>query len=188
VEGAIETCTHLFSFYPNLSILGTTIYTPTNQPWFTGGRFIKAWGQILEQGIAFEDSDVDYQICDWVSGCSLILNLKQFKICPQFDPTYFLYYEDVDFCLRYQQQGHLIAITPKIQVTHHPSSITNQNLSKKFQYSTYGYLLTLHRYSPWPVLLLRLLRVGLYALLLWPCRPDISQGKLTGLWQYLTRD
>ena len=37
---------------------------------------------------------------DYVSGCSMLISSKLFKQGFLFDPDYFLYWEDVDFCLR----------------------------------------------------------------------------------------
>lgn len=126
----------------------------------------------------------DYRVCDWVSGCSLIINLRQFQDCPQFDANYFLYYEDFDFCQRYQQQGHLIAMTAQISITHQVSAVTNRNLRQKFYHSTYSYLLTLEKYTNSLIFYVRLMRLLIYSLILFPFRRAIALGKITGTWHY----
>ncbi|NEP01143.1 MAG: glycosyltransferase family 2 protein [Symploca sp. SIO2E9] len=177
----------LFETYPELSILGTYIYTPTGEVWFAGGQFIPERGAILCNKSLPTTAENTYTTCDWVSGCSLLLNLQQFPSCPQFDPAYFLYYEDFDFCLRYAKQGHKIAITSQITVVHQPSAIANRNITKKIAHSTYSYLLTLERYTNKAIFLLRLLRLTLHALILLLPKPQTALGKLIGVSSYLGR-
>lgn len=186
-ENNLTKITTLFETHPELSILGTYIYTPTGEIWFAGGQFIPERGAILGNKSLPSTTEKTYATCDWVSGCSLLLNLQQFQTCPQFDPAYFLYYEDFDFCQRYAKQGHKIAITSQITLVHQPSTITNRNIAKKISHSTYSYLLTLERYTNKAIFLLRLLRLTLHALILLLLKPQTALGKLIGISSYLKR-
>lgn len=174
-----------FKAYPEISILGTIIYAP-NSLWFAGGSFIPLTGTISTYDL-LTNSDTAYITCDWVSGCSLLINLHNFRDCPKFDPAYFLYYEDFDFCRRYANQGHLVAVTKQISVMHEPSRITNRNIFTKIQHSTYSYLLTIERYTNNLVLLVRLIRVIFYAIILILVKPKVAFGKLYGVLLYLRR-
>lgn len=184
--GALDTLLKFFADYPEVSILGTIIYTPDDRIWFGGGTFSAQWGTIspLTQSPKFR-TDSAYLACDWVSGCSTILNLSRFTECPQFDPAYFLYYEDFDFCQRYRAQGHTVAITDRFGVIHQPSSITNRNVFKKYSTSTFSYLLTLERYTSFPILALRVSRLLAHAIVLLLVQPSAGAGKLNGVCRYL---
>lgn len=173
-----------FIDYPDISILGTMIYTPNNKIWFAGGDFIPHLGEIISRNHLFLSENLDYFICDWVSACSMLINLKNFSSCPQFDDNYFLYYEDFDFCRRYFQQGHKLAFTTKLSVIHQPSSITNRNIASKLKHSTYSYLFTLKKYTNTSVFLIRLFRLIVYSLILLPIKPQASIGKITGIMMY----
>ncbi|AFY35640.1 glycosyltransferase [Calothrix sp. PCC 7507] len=175
-----------FTSHPQLAIVGTIIYTPIGKVWFAGGRFIATTGAIFTEDL-LKNSDADYVSCDWVSGCSLIINLCKFDDCPWFDPAYFLYYEDFDFCRRYANQGYLIAVTKQLVVLHQPSSITNRNIFLKTKHSTYSYLLTIKKYTNMLILLIRLSRVILYALILLAIKPQVAFGKLYGVLIYCQR-
>lgn len=175
-----------FNNYPELSIVGTIVYTPTGKIWFAGGSFIPSSGAILNIDI-LTNSETAYIPCDWVSGCSLLINLGNFCECPQFDSAYFLYYEDFDFCRRYASLGHLIGVTKHLGVIHQHGAITNRNMFKKMQYSTFSYLLTLEKYTNSLVLLVRLTRLIAYALLLMLVKPTVAFGKLYGVLLYLRR-
>ncbi|MEM9540802.1 MAG: glycosyltransferase family 2 protein [Cyanobacteria bacterium P01_E01_bin.42] len=186
-ENILEKVNEFFSQYRKISILGTTIYTPDRKIWFAGGKYIPSRGAIVEENLLANLGQKPYVHCDWVSGCSLLVNLEKFSVCPQFDPEYFLYYEDFDFCQRYRQAGHQIAISDRIAIVHYPSSITNRNIGKKIEHSTYSYLLTLQKYAPLPIFLFRFLRLLIYSLILLPIKPKISLGKFAGVARYWQR-
>lgn len=183
----LEKVPALFQNHSELSILGTIIYTENNEIWFAGGEFLPQNGAIIPKTIDFQNSQIPYLKTDWVSGCSLLINLQKFPACPHFDPEYFLYYEDFDFCQRYAKQGHLIAITNQIGVVHQPSAITGKNGFLKFQNSTYSYLLTLERYTSKRVLIFRFMRLLLNAIYLIPLKPKVALGKFAGISLYLRR-
>ncbi|WP_017324305.1 glycosyltransferase [Synechococcus sp. PCC 7336] len=176
-----------FERYASISILGTIVYTDSQQVWFAGGSFDAAKGAIAEANLISKDSEHPYVECDWVSGCSLLINLARFDRCPQFDPEFFLYYEDFDFCQRYRQQGHGIAITAQFGLSHAPSSITNRNRFNKLHHSTYSYAIALERYADPLARWGRMLRIGLVALALLPLQPATALGKLYGLGRYFRR-
>ncbi|MDX2242471.1 MAG: glycosyltransferase family 2 protein [Leptolyngbyaceae cyanobacterium bins.302] len=172
--------------HPELSIMGTIVREPDGKIWFAGGEFQPENGRI----VAIETLpkfDGDYIETAWVTGCSLLLNLQNFAVCPQFDPDYFLYYEDFDFCHRYAKQGHSIVITNHIQITHQPSSITGRNLALKVQLSTTSYLLALERHTYPTVLLYRLSRILFHALRVSLVEPEKAIAIIKGVLQYLKR-
>ncbi len=182
-EISLEKVKSFFDLHPEVSILGTIIHTPTNKIWFAGGSFLSQSGSISTPDL-LTNTNVDYVVCDWVSGCSLIVNLLNFSGCPQFDEAYFLYYEDFDFCRRYANQGYLIAVTKDFGVLHQPSSITNRYILKKIKHSTYSYLLTLERYTNDLILTIRLIRLAINALVLIFIQPKAAFGKFFGLIMY----
>jgi N-acetylglucosaminyl-diphospho-decaprenol L-rhamnosyltransferase len=186
LENSLEKIDRFFDIYPQLSIIGTIIYTPTNKIWFAGGYFNTITGAIATKDL-LSNTDADYVPCDWVSGCSLLINLRNFSQCPQFDPAYFLYYEDFDFCKRYAAEGHLVAITKQFGVIHQPSSITDRNPFNKIKHSTYSYLLTLERYASKLAFFFRFARLTLYAFILLLVSPKIGLGKLFGVINYFKR-
>ena len=184
VKNNLDKIQAFFEKYPEISILGTIVHDSKGEVWFSGGRFIPQTGAIVNEDL-LTNTDAPYVPCDWISGCSLIINLRKFSDCPQFDPAYFLYYEDFDFCRRYGNQGHLIAITKEFGIVHQPSSITNRNIFRKIKHSTYSYLLTQKRYTNNVIFTIRLSRIITYALLLIFIKPKLSLGKFVGVLNYL---
>ena len=170
----------------SLAILGTIIYTDGGEQWFGDGLFDSASGTISSQDLDICD-ERPFQPCDWVSGCSMLIHFDCFEQCPQFDPAFFLYYEDFDFCLRYRLQGYTVAITHRFSVVHTPSSVTNRNLFNKLNHSTFSYLLVMGRYASASARLWRFLRLVGVAIALLPLRPATAFGKLYGVARYLSR-
>lgn len=188
LEKPLEKVVELFKKYPEISIAGTIVYTEDGEIWSAGGHFNPYTGSIQTQNSlqneANQNLNQDYFVTQWVTGCSLIINLSNFHTCPQFDPAYFLYYEDFDFCKRYSEQGHLIVVVPNIGIVHRPSSITNRNVANKLKFSTYSYLITLQKYTHLLILMLRLARILLSAIILLPVKPTMTVGKMYGIFLF----
>lgn len=176
-----------FAAHPACAIVGTVVETLTGAIWFGGGRFDAKTGTISTELQVPTDPTREYVPCDWVTGCSMLIQLKNFEQCPQFDPAYFLYYEDFDFCRRYLRQGHSVGIATQIRVRHQPSSVTDRDRQAKLKYSTASYLLTLERYTSRLTRLWRLLRLAIVAVGRLPTQPDVAIGKLQGLVLYWNR-
>lgn len=167
---------------PDISILGTTVLEPSAKVWFGGGIFNAQKGIIqAKEFLPEEDWERELLPTEWVSGCSMLINLKKFSTLPQFDGDYFLYYEDFDFCRRYLKEGHKIALTPQIAVIHQPSSITSQNSDLQRQYGIYSYLLSLEKHTSKSVLFYRLFRITLVSLTF------LSVNKLKAVVKYYRR-
>lgn len=185
--GSLIQAMGFFQDHPEVSLLGTTIYEPNGEIWFGGGKFLPASGKIATATYYSPKQPLPYYRCDWVSGCSLLLNLKRFPKPPQFDPEYFLYYEDFDLCQRCSHQGHIIGITPQIHIYHFPSQITNRHLRYKFHHSTTSYLLALEKHAAAFAFWWRLLRVFLHGLWLVVFQKEVGLGKLSGIGYYIKR-
>lgn len=186
LKNSLQQASNFLNKHPELSVLGTIVYEPGGKIWFGGGQFHPKTGTILEiKNLSSELETADYLEISWVTGCSLLINFKNFTECPQFDEDYFLYYEDFDFCRRYANQGHLIGLTRQFAVIHHPSSITSKHANLKIQHSIKSYLLSLQKHSSFWVLGYRLVRITLTSLISLPFNTKMSLNKLKGLFLYV---
>lgn len=66
----------------------------------------------------------------WVSGGAMIIKRSIFQKLSGFDPRFFLYWEDVDLCLRARQDGWTVCIMPSIKVIHERGASLH-NLAQK---------------------------------------------------------
>jgi len=173
-----------FQNYPQISLLGTAVYDSDGEITSAGGEFV--YGQAaLKTVTTFPlDSEQEYFDTDWVSGCSLLINLANFDECPFFCDRYFLYYEDLDFCLRYSQKGHQVAVTPLLQVFHDTSAISDRNITRKYQHITYSYLIHVEKYGTAKIFWLTNIRMILNTWRLLVIKPHQGWGKLLGFYRY----
>ena len=55
---------------------------------------------------------------EWVTGCSMLLNLKKFKTKDIFDQDFFLYFEEFDLCKSIIKTGGEIYTSSKLKIHH----------------------------------------------------------------------
>lgn len=78
------------------------------------GRFLP-WVHMID------DMDWDHasaRPCDWVPGCYFLIRHEVIKQVGLFDPKFFLYYEEVDFCFSAIKAGWQIHYFPDTTVVH----------------------------------------------------------------------
>ncbi|MGL4880946.1 MAG: glycosyltransferase, partial [Waterburya sp.] len=184
VEHTLTTAIDFFKQYSHISILGTIVYNSEGKITSAGGTFTPELAAFNTIYSLPQDLTQDYVYTDWVSGCSLLINLANFTEIPQFDPRYFLYYEDLDFCLRYRQQGHQIAVTHLLKIIHDTSSITDRNIFQKYRHITNSYLIHIEKYGNLSIFILTNIRMFLNTLRLLLIKPQQGLGKLVGFYQY----
>lgn len=88
--------------------------------WYAGGRI--DWQNVL--GIHFGVDKVDNgqfaqkKLIKFASGCAMFVKAVTFKKIGLFDPRYYLYLEDADFCTRAIKEGFKILYEPKAVLWH----------------------------------------------------------------------
>lgn len=99
----------------------------------------------------------------WLSGSCLLLRRSAFDAVGGFDPSYFMYFEDVDLGERLQRAGWRNIYVPSAEVVHtggHASARSPSRMASEHHRSAWRYLS--RRYQGWRWLPVRgLLRVGL---------------------------
>ena len=70
---------------------------------------------------------------DWVTGCSLLINLKKFKNNLIFDENFFLYFEEFDLCKSLKDRGEKVYSSKKLKIHHLglKSSLDENSVNKK---------------------------------------------------------
>lgn len=171
-----------------LAILGTQILTADGAIWFSHGTFNPWTGSVRHHHQSLPSTSQGLTIpCQWVTGCSLVLNLGVFRDCPGFSDRYFLYSEDTDLCLHYGRQGYRVAVTQHPLVTHQVSALIGRHPGLMYQYYTYGRLTLLRHHGTALGLGLYLLHSLLQGLLRLPWQPVQAWGRWRGIGQFLRR-
>lgn len=139
--------------YPRAGIFGPKIYYSgqRDQIWYAGSQQrsgvlaakVPGRGKI-DRGQFDECRQVDY-----VFGASMFIRRQVFERIGLFDERYFLYLEDLDFCLRARQAGFQLLYTPQACVWHVGSASTAQNLAMRRFHHVRSTLLFLSKHITW---------------------------------------
>ena len=117
---------------------------------------------------------------DWLSGCSLLIKPSAHQNKPRFETAFPLYYEDMDFCLRLGEKGNPIFWLPSLAISHQAGQGSATSFNRRIKMSTCSYIRFLQRHRSGVVLLLRTMRLLLYALLRLPLNPNRSFAVIYG--------
>ena len=67
----------------------------------------------------FKNNTIDELIeVDWVTGCSMLLNIKKFNNKKIFDENFFLYFEEFDLCKSLRNKGEKVYSSKKLKIHH----------------------------------------------------------------------
>lgn len=86
-----------------------------------------------EQPAAPDDAPI--VSADFVSGSCMLFRMNDFSEIGYFDENFFMYFEDVDLCLRLQEAGLRMAIVRNSEITHREGTSTgdvNNSLLERF--------------------------------------------------------
>lgn len=86
---------------------------------------------------------------DYVSGACMMIKKEVFEKIGFFDEQFFMYFEDVDFCLMAKQAGFRIAVDQKVIVEHQIEEHRNTHDSFKMQCNLASNLVFINKWVPW---------------------------------------
>lgn len=129
-SAAIASLIEFMEAHPHCGIAGSRLEDPDGSPQRSAFRFHSIASE-FERGVrlgvvtkllaktivAPPVSDVNVQT-DWVAGASMIVRADVFKNVGLLDERYFMYFEEVDFCLAAKRAGWQIWYVPASHVIH----------------------------------------------------------------------
>ncbi|MBD3341421.1 MAG: glycosyltransferase [Candidatus Lokiarchaeota archaeon] len=114
-----------------IGIVGSKILLmqPYNRIWSAGGKIsgitkrTSQYGQgVIDNGQFNQPRDVDF-----VSGCCMLIRREVFERIGTFNEDFFMYYEDVDFCVRAKAASYRILYWPDAVIWHNASASSNRS-------------------------------------------------------------
>ncbi|MGD0339197.1 MAG: glycosyltransferase family 2 protein [Bacteroidota bacterium] len=134
-------------------IIGPKIlyYSDPQRIWYAGGKIDWWQGWVSHIGIR----EVDHAQHDtitttgYVTGCCMLVKRDVIERCGMLDESYFLYGEDVDWCLRASREGYRIIFQPQARVWHKVSASSGHLSLFKNINKLKSQLRFLARYARW---------------------------------------
>ncbi len=137
-EDTIQKATEFIDKNSECGILGIKLFERDASPHISGGYFPTPARQFftytgLSRRFSFLKGidcvrDKRDAVCevDWVPGCFLLTRRSVIDEAGFLDTAYFLYREDIDFCLRAKRKGWKVLFFPRAEATHlHGESAKN---------------------------------------------------------------
>jgi N-acetylglucosaminyl-diphospho-decaprenol L-rhamnosyltransferase len=132
MPGSISRALSLLSRYPRAGAIGLMLVDHKLQPELQAfGHDVTPW-QLLRRKFTTAAAPVAASPVGWVSGGALLVKREAFLALGGFDPAYFLYWEDVDFCRRLRVRNCQVILDPTARVIHrHGASLSDQSLKTR---------------------------------------------------------
>jgi GT2 family glycosyltransferase len=106
---------------PRIGMVGPTVYH-FDEPDIiqsAGGTFDKAWVPLhRRQNKPDSAQRTEVEEADWLSGCALLVRRSLIEQVGALDERFFIYWEEVDWCLRARQAGWSLLHTPQARLWH----------------------------------------------------------------------
>lgn len=129
--GALRTLLEFMDANPKVGIAGSSFENLDGSDWPLAFRFFTPLGE-LERGLQlgpvsklmegrvvtrFMEQDRPQEV-DWVAGACMIIRREVFDAVGLMDENYFLYFEEVDFCLQARRAGWPCWYVPQSRIMH----------------------------------------------------------------------
>ena len=149
--GALTALLEFMKANPKVGIAGSRLEHPDGMPQRSAFRFHSIRGELesglrlgivsrlLQSKIVAPPAPQEAGPTDWVAGASMIIRREVFREIGLMDEGYFMYFEEVDFCLRARRAGWPCWYVPASRVVHLVGQSSGVTDIKKAQKRRPGY-------------------------------------------------
>jgi hypothetical protein len=140
--------------YPQIGIFGGKIYYhhEPQRLWYAGGEISRGWARTrhwnfgqLDRPLAPKPRSVSF-----ITGCFMLVRRRVFEKIGLLDETFFLYFEDADFCLRAAQHHLALLYLPQAVIWHKVGAGRHGHYSPHYlYYQTRNRYLLLRKTGGW---------------------------------------
>jgi GT2 family glycosyltransferase len=124
IDEALRLADELDAREPHTGVIGFRLENPDGSTQFSTGPWPTLAGTLA--GLALprhrrkcRPVDRPDRNVPWVTGCCMLVRKGCWRALGGFDPRFFLYYEDVDFCRRAQESGWNVRYERRLRAVHH---------------------------------------------------------------------
>lgn len=137
-----------------VGVVGPTVYCFGTRRLFSSGgwprRFLPLLVRQVRPMVHEEDGPSGFpQEIAYVWGQAMLIRGEVFERIGVFDPRFFMYYEDCDFCLRASQAGFRVFYVPQSRIWHKVEHSTRGSEWMRWRYKVASMLRFHHKYARW---------------------------------------
>jgi GT2 family glycosyltransferase len=141
VDRCIQEMASFLSRHPEVAAVGPKVINPDGTLQFSGKRVPDVatgvmvatglhrwlgWRRLWEAYYLLPDDYDDVQEVDHLTGCCLMVRREVWERVGGFDEDYFMYFEDIDWCLRARRSGERLVYLPSASLVHYKSVSSNK--------------------------------------------------------------
>lgn len=139
-EKTIDAMVAYMKKHPEVAVLGPKLLNGDQTLQYSCRRYPQFWTMIFRRGPfknlvkkqmkMYEMHDIDHnkiQEVDWLCGGFLLTRKEVFEKIGYMDESYFLYFDDVDFCRRAQKVGRVVYY-PEVSAVHSASYASKKRI------------------------------------------------------------
>ncbi|MBC7227213.1 MAG: glycosyltransferase family 2 protein [Thermoflexales bacterium] len=139
--------------HPRAGAVGPKIYyhSSPQRVWFAGGVINWRHGFTYNLGTDQEDHGQSKEVrpVDFLAGCALLIRRETWERVGPFDARFFMYWEEVDWCVRARRTHYELLLVPEATMWH--KTLPHQTHSPYIlYYMTRNRFLFLHKHVPFP--------------------------------------
>ncbi len=132
-----------FNKFGSAGIVSPVLHHEGGYDW--GGKFNKWSGSVKHKN--WGNKPKTTQTVEHVAGAAMLISQEVVSKIGKFDERFFLYFEDLDYCLRAIQAGYTIHINPDVIAEHQVSAGSNLLSRTRYQWQSHLKFISKHLFT-----------------------------------------
>jgi GT2 family glycosyltransferase len=135
---------------PRVAAIGATVfwYDRPDSVQVAGGGQLSLWSGFTRVANMHDKSESRPARFDFVSGACMLLRLDVLRDVGLLDERYFMYSEEVDWCLRMRRAGRQLGYAPRARVWHKGEGSVQRHTERRDYHTVRSALLLIHKFEP----------------------------------------
>jgi GT2 family glycosyltransferase len=135
---------------PELGVIGATVfwYDRPDSIQVAGGGRLSRWSGFTKVARVQSSARSDSMRFDFISGACMLIRLDVLRQVGLLDERYFMYSEEVDWCLRMRQVGMQLGYAPRARVWHKGEGSIQRHSERRDYHTVRSALLLIHKFEP----------------------------------------
>jgi len=133
----------VFNKIASAAIVSPILHHSGGYDW--GGKYSKWSGMVRHKN--WQNKPKTIQSVDHVAGAAMLIKRSVIKKIGMLDERFFLYFEDLDYCLRTISEPYTIHITPDVVAEHAVSAGSSSFARTKYQWTSHFKFVTKHLFG-----------------------------------------